>query len=79
MTDSRRLIRVLCKFLACVVLVFSALYLSNNASGSQSTCCDQCVQRFNNCDAHFQICCRIYNACIQQCGGACAPMNCVID
>jgi hypothetical protein len=76
MTDSRKLIRVLCKFLACVVLGFSALYLSNDASGSPSTCCDLCVQRFNNCDAHFQICCRFYNGCIQQCGGACAPMNC---
>jgi hypothetical protein len=79
MTDPRSLIRVLWKFLACVVLVFSALYLSNGASGAQSTCCDQCVQRFNNCDGHFVVCCEIYNACIQRCGGACAPKNCILD
>jgi hypothetical protein len=79
MTDSRKLIRVLCKFLACVVLGFSALYLSNDASGAQSTCCNLCVQRFNNCDSPDFICCRIYNSCIQQCAGGCAPMNCDIE
>lgn len=79
MTDSRKLKRLFCRFLACVVLGFFALSLSGDVSGSPSTCCDQCMQRFNNCDAHFQVCCRIYNACIQQCAGGCAPMNCVSD
>jgi len=79
MMESRKLKMLLCRFLACVVLGLFALSLSGDASGSPSTCCEQCLQRFNNCDAHFQVCCRIYNACIQQCAGACTPMNCVID
>jgi hypothetical protein len=76
---SRKLKMAVCRFLACVVLGFFALSLSGDVSGSQSTCCDQCLQRFNNCDAPFHVCCQIYNACIQQCGGACSPKNCILD
>jgi hypothetical protein len=76
---SRKLKMLICRFLACVVLGFFALSLSGDVSGSQSACCKQCQQRFDNCDSPDFICCQIYNGCIQQCGGGCSPMNCDLE
>ena len=75
---SRELKFALCRFLACVVLGVLCP-LSGDISGSQSTWCKTNACNDSTATRHSMYCCQIYNACIQQCGGACSPMKCFID
>jgi len=55
-----------------VVLVLSLTVLFAPATSTQSTtCCQACLQRFEQCDGTTVVCCKIYNACIAQCPTAC--------
>src|SRR5262245_49372362 len=56
--------------LVALMLSLAAL-LAAPATSQQSSCCTQCLQRFQQCDGNTIVCCKIYNACIQQCQGAC--------
>jgi hypothetical protein len=60
------------RILGIVVLVLSMIVLLAPTSSPQSTtCCQQCLERFQQCDSNNIVCCKIYNSCIAQCPGTC--------
>jgi hypothetical protein len=60
------------RILGIVVLVLSLIVLLAPTINTQSTtCCQTCLQRFQQCDANNIVCCKIYNSCIAQCPNAC--------
>ena len=60
------------RLLAIVALVVSLAALMTPAASQQSTtCCTQCLNRFNQCDGNTIVCCQIYTACISQCPSEC--------
>lgn len=70
MTASRKLRKLLYRFLVMVVLGVSLAVLPATSS-SQTSCCKKCLERFNQCDGTTIVCCRIYDGCVQQCQGGC--------
>jgi hypothetical protein len=71
MTVSRKLRKLLYRFLAMAVLAVSLVVLPTATSNSQTSCCNRCLERFRQCDGTTIVCCKIYNACVQQCQGGC--------
>ena len=69
MSSGWRSLRYRLLLLAALVICLTSLLASANSP--QSTCCQQCQERFDQCDSPDFICCRIYNSCIQQCAGGC--------
>ena len=61
------------RILGIVVLVLSLMVmLAPTTTNTQSTtCCQACLQRFQQCDANNIVCCKIYNSCIAQCPTTC--------
>lgn len=60
------------RLLAIVALVVClAALMTPTASQQSTTCCNQCLNRFNQCDGTTIVCCKIYNACIANCSGGC--------
>lgn len=56
--------------LAALLMCLTAL-LAPTTSPQSTTCCNACLQRFNQCDANNVVCCQIYNSCVSQCTGGC--------
>ena len=56
--------------IAAFVLCLTAL-LAPTTSPQSTTCCTQCMQAFEQCDANNVVCCRIYQRCISQCPTTC--------
>lgn len=71
MTKSRRLRALRYRFLAIVVMVLSSVALLAAPSPSRTTCCDDCLKRFYQCDGNTIVCCKIYNQCVRSCQGGC--------
>jgi hypothetical protein len=60
------------RILGIVVLVLSLTVLFAPTTNTQSTtCCEACLQRFQQCDGSTIVCCKIYNSCIAQCPTTC--------
>jgi hypothetical protein len=59
------------RILGIVVLVLSMIVLLAPTTSPQSTCCQKCLERFQQCDGTTIVCCKIYNSCIAQCQGTC--------
>jgi hypothetical protein len=71
MSDLGKLRRLLYRFLAMVVLAAALVVLPTATTSSQTSCCNVCLERFQQCDGTTIVCCKIYNACVQQCQGGC--------
>lgn len=60
------------RVLVLAALVVSLIALSAPATSPQSTtCCNQCLLRFQQCDGNTIVCCQIYSACVAQCPSEC--------
>jgi hypothetical protein len=60
------------RILGIVVLLLSLMVLLALTTNTQSTtCCQTCLQQFQQCDANNIVCCKRYNACIAQCPTTC--------
>src|SRR6185503_1097378 len=71
MTKSRGWRSLRYRLLALAALVICLTSLLASATSPQSTCCQRCLERFQQCDSPDFICCQIYAGCIQQCAGGC--------
>ena len=71
MTKSRGWRSLRYRLLAIAALVICLTSLLAYATRPQSTCCQRCLERFQQCDSPDFICCQIYTGCIQQCAGGC--------
>ena len=59
------------RVLALAALLICLTALLAPTTSPQSTCCNACLKRFQQCDANNIVCCKIYNSCISQCQGGC--------
>lgn len=60
------------RILGIVVLLLSIIVLLAPTTSLQSTtCCQKCLERFQQCDGNTIVCCKIYNSCIAQCPSTC--------
>jgi hypothetical protein len=59
------------RLLVIAALVICLTSLLASATSPKSTCCERCLERFQQCDSPDFICCQIYTSCIQQCEGGC--------
>lgn len=71
MTTSRRLRPLRYRVLAIAAFVVCLTALLAPTTSPQSSCCNKCLQRFQQCDGTTIVCCKIYDSCVQQCQGAC--------
>ena len=71
MTKSRRLRALRYRFLAIVVMLMASVALLAAPSPSRTTCCDNCLKRFYQCDANTIVCCQMYTQCVQHCPSEC--------
>jgi len=60
------------RILGIVVLVLSLMVLFAPTTNTQTTtCCQKCLERFQQCDGTTIVCCQIYNSCTAQCPTSC--------
>jgi hypothetical protein len=72
MVKLRNLRKLPYQFLTLVVLTMFLVVLPTLTPGSQTSCCQKCLERFFQCDANDIVCCQIYSSCAQQCQGGCS-------
>src|SRR5690349_2457407 len=71
MTKLRRFGSLRYRMLALTAMLIFLTALLVPAASPQTSCCQKCLDRFNQCDGTTIVCCRIYDGCVQQCAGGC--------